>query len=226
MLFRSAEAAATEDDDQRKRLIKWAVQSEGRARIEAMLSLLRSEPDISVRPQDLDQHPMLLACTNGTLDLMTGELLAPDPAHLLTRRIEVAYDPTAECPVWEKFLVRIMDGDLERVSFIQRLIGHALTGDSSGKYLVFMYGPKGNNGKSTLVETISRLLGPYALKSPTEMVMTKAYRGGIPNDIARLRGVRFTVTNEVDEGMMLSESVVKDLTGNDTLTARFMRAEF
>jgi len=221
-----AEAAATDDDDQRKKLIKWGVQSENRSRVEAMLSLLRSEPDIAVRPADLDQHPMYLACTNGTLDLTTGDLMAPDSTHLLTRRIEVAYDPAADCPIWERFLLRVMDGDMERVSFLQRLIGHALTGDTTGKYLVFMYGPKGNNGKSTMVEIITRLLGPYALKSPTEMIMTKAYRGGIPNDIARLRGVRFTVTNEVDEGMMLSESVVKDLTGNDTLTARFMRAEF
>jgi putative DNA primase/helicase len=119
-----------------------------------------------------------------------------------------------------------MDGDLELVSFIQRLVGHALTGDAGGKYIAFLWGPKGNNGKSTLAETIMRLLGPYAIKSPSEMVMAKSYRGGVPNDIARLRGVRFTVTNEVDEGMTLSESVVKDLTGKDTLTARFMREEF
>lgn len=221
-----AEAAHTDDDEHRKRLVRWAAHSEGRARLEAMIALLRSEPDIAVRPQALDQHPMWLACMNGTLNLATGELMEPDPAHLLTKRIDVAYDPDAECPLWEQFLHRIMAGNVELIAFLQRLIGHALTGDTSGKYLVFMYGPKGNNGKSTLVETIMRLLGPYAMKSPTEMVMAKTHRGGIPNDIARLRGVRFTVTNEVDEGMTLSESVVKDLTGNDTLTARFMRAEF
>jgi putative DNA primase/helicase len=120
-----------------------------------------------------------------------------------------------------------MGGNGELIGFVQRLIGHTLTGDVSGKYLVFLYGPSGNNGKSTMVETIMRLLGPFALKSPTEMVMAKGYRGGgIPNDIARLRGARFTVTNEVDAGMTLSESIVKDLTGGDTLTARFMRAEY
>lgn len=218
--------AATLDDEDRKHLVKWAIKSEARQRLEAMVALLRSEPDIAVRPEDLDSKPMLLACRNGTLDLLAGELLPPDPAHLLTKCIDIDYDPDAECPLWERFLLRIMGGDLDLVSFVQRLIGHALTGDATGKYLVFMYGPKGNNGKSTLVETVMRLLGPYAMKSPTEMVMAKSYRGGIPNDIARLRGVRFTVTNEVDEGMTLSESVVKDLTGNDTLTARFMRAEF
>lgn len=212
--------------DERKELIKWAIKSEARQRLEAMIALLRSEPDIAVQPDELDRDTMLLACKNGTLDLRAGDLLPPDPNHLITKCIDIVYDPEADCPLWEKFLTRIMDGDLELVAFIQRLIGHALTGDATGKYMVFMYGPKGNNGKSTLVETIMRLLGPYAMKSPSEMVMAKVHRGGIPNDIARLRGVRFTVTNEVDEGMTLSESVIKDLTGNDTLTARFMRAEF
>ena len=218
--------AATLDEEDRKALVKWAIKSEARQRLEAMVALLRSEPGIAVLPQELDRNPMLLACKNGTLDLVAGDLLPPDPDDLLTRCIEVDYDPDADCPLWEKFLIRIMGGDLELVSFIQRLVGHALTGDATGKYMVFMYGPKGNNGKSTLVETIMRLLGPYAMKSPSEMIMAKSYSGGIPNDIARLRGVRFTVTNEVDEGMTLSESVIKDLTGNDTLTARFMRAEY
>lgn len=220
------EASGIEDDERRKQTVKWAAKSEQRQRLEAMISLLRSEPDIAVQSGRLDQHPMLLPCLNGTLDLATGELLPPNPAHLLTKCLPWRYDPEAICPTWEQFLHRIMDGNLDLIAFIQRLIGHALTGDATGKYMVFMYGPKGNNGKSTLVETIMRLLGPYALKSPTEMVMAKSYRGGIPNDIARLRGVRYTVTNEVDEGMTLSESVVKDLTGYDTLTARFMRAEF
>lgn len=218
--------AAQLDDDERKELVRWAVKSEARGRLEAMVSLLRSEPDMVVQPEDLDRFPMLLACRNGTLDMKSGDLLPSDPNHLITKCLNVDYNPDADCPTWENFLLRIMGGDMELVAFIQRLIGHALTGDATGKYMVFMYGPKGNNGKSTLVETIMRLLGPYAMKSPSEMVMAKSHRGGIPNDIARLRGVRFTVTNEVDEGMTFSESVIKDLTGNDTLTARFMRAEF
>lgn len=220
------EAAEISDDDKRKAAIGWAIRSEGRQRIDAMIDLLRSEPGIAINPDKLDRHPLLVACTNGTLDLRSGDLVTPEPNHYLTKCLPVAYDPAAECPTWIKFLSRIMDGNLDMVAFIQRLVGHALTGDATGKYLVFLWGPKGNNGKSTLVETIMRLLGPYAMKSPVEMVMAKSYRGGIPNDVARLRGVRFTVTNEVDEGMSLSESVVKDLTGNDTLTARFMRAEF
>lgn len=222
-----AELATCTADDERKRRRAWIQQSESRKHLDNMIALLRSEPGISILPDALDQHPMLLPCRNGTLDLTTGQLLPPDPAHRLTQRIDLDYDPAATCPLWEKFLDRIMGGNGELIGFIQRLIGHALTGDVSGKYLVFLYGPSGNNGKSTMVETIMRLLGPFALKSPTEMVMAKSYRGGgIPNDIARLRGVRFTVTNEVDAGMTLSESIVKDLTGGDTLTARFMRAEY
>ena len=220
------ELAQIHDNERRKKQLSWIVQSESRPRLEAMIALLRSEPGVSVCPDSLDQYPMLLPVKNGCIDLQTGDLLPADPAHRLTMCVDVEYDPSAECPLWENFLIRIMGGDLELVSFIQRLAGHALTGDATGKYMVFMWGPKGNNGKSTLVETLMKLLGPYAMKSPTEMIMAKSYRGGVPNDVARLRGVRFTVTNEVDEGMTLSESVIKDLTGYDTLTARFMRGEF
>jgi putative DNA primase/helicase len=221
-----AEVAAYEDDEQRKEFLKWVVRSESRQRLEAMLSLLRSEPGISVSPDMLDQETMLLPCLNGTVDLRSGRLQPGDPAHRFTKCLDIAYDPAAECPLWQAFLLRVMGGNSDLVSFIQRLVGHALTGDATGKYLVFLWGPKGNNGKSTLTEMLMRLLGPFAMKSPTEMVMAKSYRGGVPNDIARLRSVRFTVTNEVDEGMMLSEGIVKDLTGRDTLTARFMREEF
>jgi putative DNA primase/helicase len=221
-----AELADIANDEKRKEQLKWIIQSESRARLESMIALLRSEPGITVEAKALDRHPMLLPCKNGTIDLATGDLLPSDPAHRATICLDIEYDPSADCPLWEKFLIRIMGSNLELVSFIQRLVGHALTGDASGKYLVFMWGEKGNNGKSTLVETVMRLLGGYAMKSPTEMVMAKSYRGGVPNDIARLRGVRFTVTNEVDEGMTLSESVIKDLTGKDTLSARFMRGEF
>lgn len=221
-----ADLAGFADDSQRKEQLKWIIQSENRARLESMIALLRAEPGISVQPDSLDQRSMLLPVRNGTIDLTTGRLLPADPAHRFTKCLDVPYDPEAQCPLWESFLLRIMAGNPEMVAFIQRLVGHALTGDATGKYFVFMYGEKGNNGKSTLVEAIMRLLGPFALKSPTEMVMAKRYQGGVPNDIARLRGVRFTVTNEVDEGMTLSESVIKDLTGNDTLTARYMRAEW
>lgn len=221
-----AELATCEDDEERKARLKWIRQSESRAKLESMVALLRSEPGVSVFPEDLDRHPMLLPCKNGTLDLATGRLVPPDPAHRMTRRLDLNYNAAAKCPLWEAFLDRIMGGNAELVGFVQRLIGHALTGDVSGKYLVFLWGPSGNNGKSTLIETVMKLLGPFALKSPTEMVMAKGYRGGIPNDIARLKGVRFTVTNEVDAGMTLSESIVKDMTGGDTLTARYMRGEF
>ena len=220
------EVAEIDDDHERRAFVKWIRRSENRQRLESMISLLRSEPGISIQPENLDGEQMYLPCRNGTIDLTTGELLSSDPAHRFTKCIDVGYQPGSECPLWERFLIRIMDGDLGLVSFLQRLIGHALTGDASGKYMVFLYGPKGNNGKSTLVETVMRLLGPYAVKSPSEMIMAKGYRAGIPNDIARLRGVRFTVCNEVDSGMKLSETTVKDLTGKDTLTARFIRGEF
>ena len=168
---------------------------------------------------------MLLNCPNGTLDLQTGRLLKHDRADLLTKRIEVKYDSNAECPRWLAFLNRIMDGDQELILFLQRAVGYTLTGGVAEQCLFFMLGT-GRNGKSTFIETLLALLGDYGQKAPTEMLMFKGNGGGIPNDLARLPGARLVVAAEVEQGRRLAESTVKDLTGGDTITARFLRQEF
>jgi P4 family phage/plasmid primase-like protien len=208
------------DDTTKRGRFMWAMASEMRTRLEATVALLRSEERVIRLAAELDQHPMLLPVVNGVIDLTTGDLSEGNPDNLLTKCLDVTYDPYAECPVWEKFLQRIMAGDEEKIRFIQRLIGHTLTGDTSGKYLVFLYGQGGDNGKSTMVETMLRLLGPYAIKSPTELVMVSKVHDGATPDKAALRGIRFTVTNEVEQRMTLAEAWVKELTGGDTITGR------
>lgn len=90
---------------------------------------------------------------------------------------------------------------------------------------MFILHGTGRNGKSTLLEVVRALLGDYAMRTPTSTLMTK--RGeGIPNDIARLKGARFVSASESEDGRRLAESLIKDLTGGDTISARFLRAEF
>lgn len=218
--------ADIQNDDARKEFARWVVTSESQGKLDAMVTLLKSQDGVLLDYRKLDQHPMLLPVRNGMVNLKTGQLEPASPDHLMTKFVDVDYDPDAQCPLWEAFLLRIMGGNKEMVEYLQRLIGHALTGDAGGKYFVFLWGPKGDNGKSTMVETILRLLGDYGMKSPTNMITEKRYSDGVPNDIARLRGVRFTVTNEISEGMTFADSVIKDLTGNDTLSARYMRGEW
>jgi putative DNA primase/helicase len=220
-----AEAAETENTDERKNLAKWALASEGQSKISAMIALARSEVGISVKHADLDGDPMLLNCQNGTIDLRTGQLLPHNRKFLTTKKIDIAYDKAATCPLWHGFLNRIMDNNPALIAFLQRAVGYSLTASVVEQCLFFLHG-NGSNGKSTFTETIQALFGDYGQKAPTEMIMLKQNTGAIPNDVARLPGARFVVTAEIEGGRRLAESLVKDLTGGDKMVARFMRQEY
>jgi putative DNA primase/helicase len=218
------EAASTEDKDRAAKLSKWALRSQDRTQIEHMLALAKNKFAILIK--DLDRDPNLLNCQNGTLDLRTGELRPHDPDDLITRIVNTSYYPDSECPEWDKFLYRIMGGNEEVITFLRRAVGYSLTGNTSEQCLFILHG-NGANGKSTFLETLTRLLGDgYAIGTPTETIMLKRFDGGIPNDIARLKGARFVCVNEVEQGRRMAESKVKQMTGGDTITARFMRGEF
>jgi putative DNA primase/helicase len=192
--------------------------------ITALVKLAESEKDIPVLPDELDSDPYLLNCLNGTVDLRTGELHPHRKYQLITKLAPLNYDANARCPIFEQFTNRIMGGDPALVGYLQRCLGYALTGDVTEKAL-FLFLGKGNNGKTTLVEAFRHVLGDYAGQLPIESLMAKN-SDSIPNDIARLKGLRFVTASEVESGRRLNEAKVKLLTGMGTLTGRFMRQEF
>ena len=215
------EASDAEDEDRRKALAKHATQSEAEPKIRAMLELAKSETPIS--PDTLDADPWLFNATNGTIDLRTGALREHRREDLITKLALVEYAPSATAPTWEAFLERVLPGEDLR-TFVQRAAGYSATGDISEQCMFINHGT-GANGKSTFQETISAALGDYAMRTPTEMLLAKR-SDGVPNDVARLKGSRFVSASETEEGRRLAESRIKDLTGQDTITARFMRAEW
>jgi putative DNA primase/helicase len=222
-----AEAAGASTPDDRKRLAAWAVASESRTGVRSMLSLAESEYGIATSATAFDRHPWLLNTLSGLVDLRTGECHPHDPKYLVTRLAPVFYRPinSPPCPRWLSFLDRIMSGNLELIEFLQRAVGYSLTGDT-GEHVLFMSWGSGANGKSTLLEVLRAILGDYSAHTPTETLMIKTGGGGIPNDVARLRGARFVTAVETEDGRRLAEGLVKQLTGGDTLTARFLHREF
>jgi putative DNA primase/helicase len=136
----------------------------------------------------------------------------------------VGYDPKADCPLWKQFVREIMGCNAELIGFLQAAAGWALTGDISEQAMFILFGT-GANGKSTFLNTIMRLLGDYAIATPTETFMRKNGDQNT-NDIARLRGTRFVTTTEAEQGRRLSEPIIKQITGNDRMTARFLYGEF
>ena len=87
--------------------------------------------------------------------------------------------------------------------------------------MFFLYGT-GSNGKSTFLDVVSELLGTYALNAQPETIMTRNNNASSTQDIARLQGARFVTTVEPSEGMKLNEGLIKQLTGGDPVTARFL----
>ena len=215
------EASDAEHEDRRKALAKHAAASESETRIRAMLELAKSE--VPVMPEELDAETMLLNVLNGTLDLRTGELRDHRRDDLITKLAPVQYDPGAAAPSWQAFLERVLPGEDLR-GFVQRAAGYSATG-VTGEQCMFIHHGAGANGKTTFQETLAAALGDYAMRTPTETLLVKR-SGGVPNDVARLKGARFVTASETEEGRRLAESLIKDLTGQDTISARFMRAEW
>jgi putative DNA primase/helicase len=213
------------DADERQDFLKHLARSESFRAQTAMINLAKADPAFAVRPGDLDRDPWLLTVENGTLDLRTGKLRPHDQRDRITKLAPVRYDPTASCPNWLEFLQLVMGGNQRLVSFLQRAFGCCLTGITSDKAMFILYGASGDNGKSTMVDVIQLLLGDYAVRTPTETFLRKK-DGAIPNDVAKLKGARFVWASENERGSRLSESLIKEMTGGDKLSARFMRGEF
>ena len=216
--------AATADESQRKAIIAWQQKSEAEPRIRAMIKLAESEPGIPVHPSELDVDIWLLNCHNGTLDLRTRTLREHRREDLITKLVPVAHDPEGKCPIWLSFLDRAASGSTDLKNFLKRATGYSLTGSTREHCLFLLYGT-GANGKTTFLEALRYELGNYGMQAAFDSFMTNLRGNGIRNDLARLAGARLVTATEGDDGRRLAESIIKHLTGGDTVTARFLYGE-
>jgi putative DNA primase/helicase len=173
---------------------------------------------------ELDHDPWLLGTPSGTVDLQRGALREPDRDDFITRSVRCTYNAEAQCPKWLQFLDEIMLGRQDLVDHLQRYAGYAISGMSNEQVMLIAYG-KGANGKSTFVNVLHHLFGDYAINASTDLLLPRQV-GAASNDLARLQNVRFVSALETEENARLSESVVKQLTGSDTITARFLYGEY
>lgn len=188
--------------------------------IEAAVKLARSEPGVVVNADELNRPAYWLNLQNGTLDLETATLRPHSPGDLLTHVAAVSFDERAHAPTWRKFMGDVTNGDKELESFLQRSCGLALSGDVSEQVLWLHYG-EGRNGKSTLLNVLTELLGTYAGPAPMEMLLIRGrHAKEAETQFAALAGKRLVTTVEADSGVRFSEATVKLLTGGDTVLAR------
>ena len=221
-----AQAENEPDPNLAKKTFAWARSSESVTRLKAMIEVAQSNAAVVVRPERLDSDPMLLNVRNGTLDLRDGHLRRHQRGDLMTKLADVEYDATATADLWLKFLDKVMDGNPALISFLQRAAGYSLTADIGEHVLFLLYGT-GANGKSTFLETFRSLLGDYAMQAEFSTFTSARSGGGGPrNDLARLKSARFVSAVEMEAGSHLAESVVKQMTGGDTVSARYLYKEF
>jgi putative DNA primase/helicase len=192
--------------------------------VAAIEKLARSDPRHAILPEQLDAEPYMFNTPGGTVDLRTGELRPHRREDLITKIAGATPDHNADDSIWIRFLSEITLGDQEVQDYLQRLFGYSLSADVRDHVLIFLYG-SGANGKSTLIDLVLQVLGDYGKLISTETLMeSRADRH--PTDIAALLGVRLAVSSEVEEGQHWAESRLKALTGDATLTGRFMRQDF
>jgi putative DNA primase/helicase len=191
----------------------------------AVLTKATADRLLAATVSQWDADPFLLNTPKGIVDLRTRKIRKNRPCDHLTKMTAVS--PDSLCPIdrWRKFLYRVTgNNDAAFVNYLQRLCGYLLTGSIDEHQMFFLHG-FGANGKSTFVRTIAGILDTYAVSTPIE-TFTLTHQDRHPTELARLFGARLVTSTETEEGRAWAESRLKQLTGGDTISARFMRQDF
>ena len=204
-----------------KDVVDFAVATSGHGKLSAMLKLAAADAPVAV--DHLDANPWLLNCSNGTVDLRTGELRPHRREDNLTKLCPTNFKPDAGSYHFDRFLEGVFDGST--IDFMQRFFGYCLTGDVREQILAVFHGI-GSNGKSTLLKAIEDTLGTdFSTAAPPSLLIEKKTEAH-PTELAGLFGKRLVIAQETNHGARLAEATVKLLTGGDVISARRMREDF
>jgi putative DNA primase/helicase len=190
--------------------------------IYAVINLARSDRAIATEHTDWDADLWRFAGA-ATIDLRTGLNRDPRPDDLCTRISGTAPDDRG-CPLWLQFLDRVTGSDKELQSYLQRVAGYCMTGETREHAMFFLYGT-GSNGKGVFLNTLRAIWRDYAVVAPME-TFVETNSDHHPTELAHLRGARLVIAQETERGRRWAESKAKALTGGDPITARLMRQDF
>lgn len=184
----------------------------------------RADPAFAVTSECWDRDPWLLGTPGGTVDLRRGEMRPASREDRITKLTAMSPSALPDCPTWLRFLDEATGGDVALIQFLRQWCGYCLTGFTSEHALVFVYGP-GGNGKSVFLNVITAILGSYATTAAMD-TFTASKGDKHPTDLAMLRGARLVTASETEEDRAWAEARIKQSTGGDPVTARFMRQDF
>ena len=205
-------------------LLKWSKTSQSVARIDAMIKLAQKDQRVSrsLLQMDVDDH--IINLKNGAYDLNQRQLLEDRASRFLTKQARVHFKNEATCDRWLEFLFEVTDDDPDMVKQLQKAVGYTISGNT-GAQIFFVCTGSGANGKSVFLETVDYLMGSYSGKL-TANTLTSMSSNKIPNELAGLTGKRFVTVSEMPSEEIVNTTTLKELTGQDTLSARFLYKEY
>ena len=204
-----------------KAMLKFAAGLSSLKRRECVMKDARTIEPLNMAAFDRDPHVINLQ--NGAFDLRTMTLRPHRSADFITKLARAYYDPKARCPRWERFISEIMCGDADMARYLQKALGYTLSGDMPEHVFFILHGGTTRNGKSTLTETAAHILGDYARTAQAQTIAKRSSDGAAASpDLARLKGARLVNISEPEKGLELNAALLKQLTGGDTYTARFL----
>ncbi len=218
------EAAQSNKDTKEIFLKKIACLQRRRYRQDVLVLAAAGEGSLGITGREWDRDPYLLPFKNGVLDLKTRLFRPGQPEdYIKTFCPTVWRGLDAPAPRWEKFLWEILDGDLDLIAYLKRLLGYGIAGLTVEHNLPILWGPEGRNGKGSLLEVLGYVLGPLAGPVQGEMLLEQRNprSSAAPSpDTMALRGKRLCWASETDDGRRLNNGRVKLLCGGDTLSGR------
>lgn len=199
---------------------KWGIRSLDARRLQSALQLAQSE--LPIAPEAMDADPDLLNFANCTVHLPTLTLRPHRAKDYITRVVPFRFEASAAAPVFRAFLDRIMGvhsgasaAELTRafalVDYLRIAFGYSVTGWTREKCIFVPFGT-GDNGKTTLLSTVQRLISEYSATIQADSLMSRSEGNNQQADLADLRGARFVVTSETEQGQYLSQARLKRIT--------------
>ena len=181
---------------------------------------------IACTNREFDTDRFLLNCTNCVVDLRNRKQREQRREDMMTKSCRFAYRPGAASDLWDQVIDDATSGNEDLIDFLQLAFGYAATGDTREDTFFYFHGP-GGSGKTTVLETIARVMGSYATSADPETFMLSQLGLGLSHraDLAALKDARLVTSSEITQGSKFSTSTLNRLTGRDRISARIPYAK-
>lgn len=198
------------------------------AAINGIISCIRRNVLIQASSEDLDQKNHYFSCMNLDYNSKKLKFSKHNRRRMLSMQSGVKVFRDNHDTTWKDFLLDIMQDDYEMYSYILRVIGYTMLGDPRDDCMFILYGPTTRNGKSTFINGLKKYFGDYAITiEPGSITKSSRNAGGVARpDIVRLKGKRFVNIAESSNNHILDASLIKTITGGDTITARKLYSDY